>query len=105
LIEPGGKAVSERKEKKEKRKKRKHTALIICQHSNSKPFWTTQAQFWQWARERVIIKIQDRPLTGVFVHEHEELLVILSNTVLNLANPNHIREALLSRRLMKPKRS
>jgi hypothetical protein len=95
--------VSERKEKKEKRKKRKHTALIVCQHS--KPFWTTQAQFWQWARERVIIKIQDQPLTGVFVHEHAELLVILSNTVLNLANPNHIREALLSRRLIKPKRS
>jgi len=27
------------------------------------------------------------------------LLVLLSNTVLNLAHPNHMREALLSRRL------
>jgi hypothetical protein len=95
--------MSERKEKKERRKKRKHTALIICQ--NAKSFWTTQAQFWQWARERVIIKVQDRPLTGVFVREHEELMVVLSNTVLNLANQNHLNEALSSRRLKKPKGS
>ncbi|HSE26411.1 MAG TPA: hypothetical protein VLB68_32385 [Pyrinomonadaceae bacterium] len=92
--------MSERKDKKERKKRRKHTALIICQHA--RPFWTTQAQFWQWARERVIIKIQDRPLTGIFVRENEELLVVLSNTVLNLANPNHLREALSSRRLKKP---
>jgi hypothetical protein len=93
--------MSERKEKKERRKRRKHTALIVCQHA--RPFWTTQAQFWQWARERIIIKIQDQPLTGVFVRENEELMVVLSNTVLNLANPNHLREALSSRRLKRPK--
>ena len=92
--------MSERKDKKERKKRRKHTALIVCQHA--RPFWTTQAQFWQWARERIIIKIQDRPLTGIFVREDEELLVVLSNTVLNLANPNHLREALSSRRLKKP---
>jgi hypothetical protein len=38
-------------------------------------------------------------LTGTFNREHEELLVLLSNTVLNLAHPNHMREALLSRRV------
>jgi hypothetical protein len=95
--------LSEKKQKKEKRKKRKHTALIVCR--DSKQFWTTQAQFWQWARERVIIKTQDRPLTGVFVRDHEEFLIVLSNTVLNLANPNHLREALLSRRLRKQKKN
>jgi hypothetical protein len=95
--------MSEKKQKKERRKKRKHTALIVCR--DSKQFWTTQAQFWQWARERVIIKTQDHPLTGVFVRDHEELLIVLSNTVLNLANPNHLREALLSRRLRKQTRS
>lgn len=92
--------MSERKDKKERKKRRKHTALIICQHA--RPFWTTQAQFWQWARERVIIKVQDRPLTGIFVREDEDLMVVLSNTVLNLASPNHLREALSSRRLKKP---
>ena len=95
--------MSDRKEKKERRKKRKHTALIVCHHA--KPFWTTQAQFWQWARDRIIIKIQDQPLTGVFVNEDEELMVVLSNTVLNLANQNHLNEALSSRRLKKPKGS
>jgi hypothetical protein len=83
--------------KKEKRKKRKKTALVICR--DSKQFWTTQAQFWQWVREGVIVKTGDQPLCGLFLREHEELMVILSNTVLNLAHPNHIREALAARRV------
>ncbi|MDT4953808.1 MAG: hypothetical protein QOJ02_1946 [Acidobacteriota bacterium] len=81
---------------KEKRKKRKKTALVVCR--DRKEFWTTQAQFWQWVREGVVVKTGDRPLTGAFSREHEELMVMLSNTVLNLAHPNHLREALLSRR-------
>jgi len=86
-------AVSATKKKKTKKKK---TALIICQ--DKKQFWTTQAQFWQWVREGVVIKTGEQPLTGLFKREHEELMVLLSNTVLNLAHPNHMREALLSRR-------
>lgn len=46
-----------------------------------------------------MVKTGDQPLTGAFAREHEELLVLLSNTVLNLAHPNHLREALLSRRI------
>ena len=80
-----------------KKKRKKKTALIICQ--DRKQFWTTQAQFWQWVRDGVIMKTGDQPLTGLFKREHEELLVLLSNTVLNLAHPNHMREALLSRRV------
>ena len=83
--------------KKEKRKKRKKTALVICR--DEKQFWTTQTQFWQWVRDGVIVKTGDKPLTGAFCREHEELMVILSNTVLNLAHPNHLREALSSRRI------
>jgi hypothetical protein len=37
--------------------------------------------------------------TGEFRREHDELMVLVSNTVLNLAHPNHMREALLSRRM------
>src|SRR4026208_89233 len=88
------KAVSTKDKKKKKKKK---TALVICR--DRKEFWTTQAQFWQWTREGVITKTGDRPLTGTFNREHEELLVLMSNTVLNLAHPNHMREALLSRRV------
>jgi hypothetical protein len=87
--------VSAKKEKKKKRKKR--TARVICPDQSQ--FWTTQTQFWQWVRECVVIKTQDNPLTGVFRHEHDPLMVVLSNTVLNLAHPNHLREALLSRRV------
>lgn len=83
--------------KDKKKKKKKKTALVICR--DRKQFWTTQTQFWQWVREGVITKTDDSPLTGMFQREHEELLVLLSNTVLNLAHPNHMREALLSRRV------
>ena len=85
-----------KKEKKKKVKKKK-TALVICR--DRKEFWTTQTQFWQWVREGIVVKTHDRPLTGMFHREHEELMVIFSNTVLNLAHPNHMREALLSRRV------
>jgi len=87
-------AVSATKKKKTKKKK---TALIICQ--DRKQFWTTQAQFWQWVREGIVMKTGEQPLTGLFKREHEELMVLLSNTVLNLAHPNHMREALLSRKI------
>ena len=79
------------------KKKKKRTALVVCR--SRRQFWTTQAQFWQWVREGVVVKTGDHPLTGSFVREHEELLVTLSNTVLNLAAPNHLREALSARRL------
>ena len=82
--------------KKDKKKKKK-TALVVCR--DHKEFWTTQTQFWQWVREGVVVKTADRPLTGSFSREHEELIVLVSNTVLNLAHPNHMREALLSRRI------
>lgn len=83
--------------KKLKKKGRKRTALIVCR--DRKEFWTTQKQFWQWVREGVITKTGDGPLRGEFLREHEELMVLVSNTVLNLAHPNHMREALLSRRI------
>ena len=87
--------MSSAKRKAEKRKKR--TAQVVCR--DGKQFWTTQAQFWQWVRDGVITKTGDQPLAGAFNREHEELMAVISNTVLNLAHPNHVREALLSRRV------
>ncbi|HEX8141056.1 MAG TPA: hypothetical protein VF553_00565 [Pyrinomonadaceae bacterium] len=84
---------------KKVKKAKKRTALVMCR--NGKQFWTTQTEFWQWVRDCVVIKIQDRPLTGVFRREDEELTVLLNHTMLNLASPNHLREALLSRRLLR----
>jgi hypothetical protein len=94
-ISTNEKQAAKKLDKKKKRKKK--TALVICR--DRKQFWTTQTQFWQWVREGVVLKTGDQPLTGTFSREHEELLVMLSNTVLNLAHPNHMREALLSRRI------
>ena len=85
------------KQKDKKKRRKKKTALVVCR--NRKEFWTTQTQFWQWVREGVVMKTGDQPLTGLFRREHEELMVLLSNTILNLAHPNHMREALLSRRI------
>ena len=84
------------KKLKKRLRRKKRTALIICR--DRKQFWTTQTQFWQWFREGVVIKLDDHPLTGAFVRENEELMVLLANTVLNVAHPIHLREALLARR-------
>jgi len=84
-------------------KKRKKSALIICR--NRKRFWTTQKQFWQWSREGIILKTNDYPLTGSFVRDDDETLVVIQNMVLNFANPVHLREVLASKRLMKSKRN
>jgi len=83
--------------KKVAKRKAKRTALVLC--VNRKQFWTTRTQFWQWVREGVVIKMHHNPLTGRFVRPHEETAVVISNTVLNLAHPNHLREALTSRRM------
>jgi hypothetical protein len=85
------------KDTENQKKRKKNNALVICK--DQKHFWTTQRQFWQWIRQGVIRKIGDQPLTGCFCREDEELMVVLNNTVLNLAHPNHLREALLSRRI------
>jgi hypothetical protein len=82
---------------KKKKKKKKRTARIICR--DGKEFWTTQTQFWQWVRDGVLTQTADRPATGIFIREHEEYMVLFDHTVLNLANPNHLSEALHSRRL------
>ena len=88
-----------RQRKSRENKKRKRTALVIC--SNESQFWTTQAQFWQWVRELKVKKVKDNPLTGRLTVSDEESMIILSNSVLNPRNRNHVNEVVSSRRLMK----
>lgn len=88
--------------KKNRKKKSKSTALVVCQ--DGKRFWTTQKQFWQWARDGVLVKVGDNPLTGSLKREHEETVVVLSNTLLNLAHPNHLRETLDAKRRRLPQK-
>jgi hypothetical protein len=91
------KEVEKRRKKEERKaKKKKNNALVLCQ--DGKQYWTTQKQFWQWFRDRVIVKDGDYPLRGRFIDSHHEKLVVIGTTVLNLACPNHLREALYARR-------
>jgi hypothetical protein len=78
------------------KKKKKRTARVICR--DGKEFWTTQSQFWQWTRDRVVKQTGDHPPTGIFVRENEEYMVLINHTVLNLAYPIHLSEVLHSRR-------
>jgi hypothetical protein len=80
-------------------KKRKRTARIICRDRTE--YWTTQAQFWQWVREMKVVKLHHSPLTGKFIRANEETMVLMGNAILNLAQPNHLNEALHARRYMK----
>jgi len=86
----------EKDQRKLVRKKKKKNALIMCH--DGKEYWTTQAEFWQWVRESVVLKVSDFPLTGQFIRSNEEYNVVISNTVLNIKCPNHLSEALASRR-------
>ena len=85
-----------------KKEKKRKNALVMSR--DRKRFWTTQKQFWQWVREGVVVKTGDAPLAGLLVREDEELLVVLSNTVLSLACPNHLRESLHSRSVARMKK-
>lgn len=86
----------EKKQREKENRKRKKNAKVFCQ--DGKTYWTTQAQFWQWVRDDVVVKVGDGPLSGKFIRANEEYNVVLSNTVLNLRCPNHLREALTARR-------
>lgn len=86
----------EKRKLKKQLKRKKKNALVICR--DGKQYWTTQDQFWQWVRDKTVIRTGHNPLQGAFVKENEEKNVVISNTILNLSCPNHLREALYSRR-------
>ncbi|HEX6124135.1 MAG TPA: hypothetical protein VFZ23_02060 [Pyrinomonadaceae bacterium] len=90
--------LEERKKRKDERraKRKKNNALVLCH--DGRQYWTTQKQFWQWLRDRVIVKEGDFPLRGRFIDSQQEKMVVIGTTVLNLGCPNHLREALYSRR-------
>ncbi len=87
---------AEKRKERKRLKRKKKNALVICR--DGKEFWTTQDQFWQWVRDKVIVKTGDNPLRGDLIRQDEEYSVVISNTVLNLSCPNHLREALYARK-------
>lgn len=91
--------MSKTREERKRLKRKKKNALVICR--DGKEFWTTQDQFWQWVREKVIVKVAHNPLRGKLARKNEEYAVLINNTVLNLACPNHLREVLYTRKFKK----
>lgn len=87
---------AEKQQRKVVRRRKKKNALIMCH--DGKEYWTTQAEFWQWVRESLVVKTHDAPLRGMFKRSNEEYNVVISNTVLNIKCPNHLHEALHARR-------
>jgi len=79
----------------------KKTALIVC--NNNKEFWITQKQFWKMVREGVVVQTDNYPLKGRFRGRDDQLLIMISHTVLNKATPVHTSEVLQTRRLKKHK--
>jgi len=76
---------------------RARNARVVC--SRGGEFWTTQKQFWAWVRQGLIVITGERPLTGCFRGRREHLLVLLGHTVLDLGCPEHLEDALRSRRM------
>ncbi|HZS07816.1 MAG TPA: hypothetical protein VFD58_23480 [Blastocatellia bacterium] len=77
----------------------KKTALIVC--NNAKEYWVTQKQFWSMVREGVVVQTGDQPLTGRFRGRDDQLLIMISHTILNKATPHHTAEVLQTLRARK----
>ena len=69
------------------RRSRRKTARVVCASNNE--FWTTQKQFWAWAREGIVTYMSDDPLTGKFEGRREKLLVLVNHMVLDDSVPEH----------------
>ena len=65
----------------------KKTARVVCANNNE--FWTTQKQFWAWAREGIVTYISDGPLTGKFEGRREKLIIMVNHILLDQSVPEH----------------
>ncbi len=77
----------------------KKTALIIS--NDSKEYWITQKQFWNWVRAGVVTQTGDQPLTGRFRGREDQMLITIAHTVLNHSTPMHTAEVLKARKIRK----
>jgi hypothetical protein len=68
-------------------RRRKRNARVCC--AGGSEFWTTQHQFWEWAREGVVTYLGDNPLTGKFEGRRERLIVMVNHVLLDNAAPEH----------------
>ena len=75
---------------------------MVC--ASNKEFWTTQKQFWEWAREGIVTYLSDAPLTGKFEGRREKLLVMVNHIILDDSVPEHKAQVLKGYDYQKRKR-
>lgn len=75
--------------------------MVLVSSRGGKHDWTTQAEFRRRVRERVVVKTQDNPLTGVFQRRDEGLTILPHHTPPDLAAPKHLRESISARGMIR----
>lgn len=69
----------------------------------SRDYWTTAAEFWSWQKQGLIVKTGDNPLTGVWVDNVPQRLVLIDHMILDRSCPSHLSEVLESRKVVRKK--
>lgn len=81
-------------------KSRRKSAKVV---GGSRDYWTTAAEFWQWHKQGVIVKVGDRPLTGRWVNDEARHLVTINHVVMDRRCRRYISEVLDSKKLVRTK--
>lgn len=76
----------------------KHSARVHC---FERSVWISPRQFWNLVRDEIVECVGEHPLTGRFKGRHDDFLVTINHTVLNLTCPQHRQEVIESKRFMK----
>lgn len=84
-----------RKQPRKEGMSRKKNALVIFK--DGKEYWTTQNQFWQWVRDKLIIKAGDNPLRGNFIVPNNTNTNQGKDKIPQLTNVNHSQRSFLKK--------
>lgn len=74
---------------------RKKNALVIFK--DGKEYWTTQNQFWQWVREKLIIKAGDNPLRGNYIMPNKINTAHEKDKIPSLTSLNHTQQSFVKK--------
>jgi hypothetical protein len=80
----------------------KRSAKVVCRGGS---VWISPRQFWGLVRDGLVEYLSEPPLTGKFRGQPVDFLVTINHTILDLTCPEHRASVLLSKRLMKKRKS
>ena len=79
----------------------KRSAKIVCYGGS---VWVSPKQFWRWVREGLVEYVSEPPLTGKFYGGHEQFLISVRHTLLNITCPEHLHAVMGARRNQRKQR-